>query len=169
MALLLGCRQLTKAFGAAPLFEDLSFGIHDGDRIGLVGPNGSGKSTLLRMLAGVESPDAGTVALRRHARVAYVPQHPRFAPDRTVTALLEDALAGDDLAGAARTTRVRTTLARCGFADGDAVPASLSGGWQKRVAIALGLVGAPDLLLMDEPTNHLDLDGILWLERCLAS
>src|SRR5262245_44992078 len=128
MALLLGCQQLTKAFGAAPLFDGLSFGIHDGDRIGLVGPNGSGKSTLLRVLAGVETPDAGTVALRRQARVAYVPQHPSFAPDRTVTALLDDALAGEDLDEATRTTRVRATLARCGFADADALAASLSGG-----------------------------------------
>src|SRR4029453_3317154 len=84
MALLLGCQGIEKAYGAAPLFADLSFGIHDGDRICLVGPNGSGKSTLLRVLAGLETPDAGTVALRRLTRLAYVPQHPEFPHDRTV-------------------------------------------------------------------------------------
>jgi len=169
MALLLGCRELAKAYGVAPLFADLSLGIHDGDRIGLVGPNGSGKSTLLRVLAGIEPPDAGAIALRRLARLAYVPQHPAFAPARTVEELVTDALAGEQLDDAARTTRVRQTLARCGLAEPSAMPATLSGGWQKRLAIAQALVRAPDLLLMDEPTNHLDLDGIFWLEQLLTS
>src|SRR5262245_50976521 len=168
MALLLGCQQLTKAFGAAPLFHDLSFGIHDGDRIGLVGPNGSGKSTLLRVLAGIEPPDTGTVALRRLTRLAWVPQHPEFPHDRPIAALLHDALAADDLDDAARETRVRMTLGRVGFPDAEATVATLSGGWRKRLAIALALVREPDLLVMDEPTNHLDLEGILWLEQLLA-
>src|SRR5688572_19987650 len=159
MALLLGCRDLTKAYGAAPLFTGLSLGIHDGDRIGLVGPNGSGKSTLLRVLAGLETPDAGTIALRRQARLAWVPQHPAFPPDRTVEEVVGAALADVDLDEVARTTRLRQTLARCGL-DGAALPATLSGGWQKRLAVAEALVRQPDLLLMDEPTNHLDLDGI---------
>jgi ATP-binding cassette subfamily F protein uup len=84
MALLLGCQAVTKAHGAAPVLDGVSFGIHDGDRIGLVGPNGSGKSTLLRILAGLDTPDDGTVTLRRLARLAYVPQHPAFAAARTV-------------------------------------------------------------------------------------
>ncbi len=169
MPLLLGCQSITKAYGAAPLFADLSFGIHDGDRIGLVGPNGSGKSTLLRVLAGLEPPDAGTVALRRLTRLAYVPQHAAFPGDRTVTQVLADAIAADDLDETERDRRVRMTLGRCGFADPEASPATLSGGWQKRLAIARALVREPDLLLMDEPTNHLDLDGILWLEQLLLS
>ncbi len=169
MALLLGVQRITKAYGAAPLFADLSFGIHDGDRIGLVGPNGSGKSTLLRVLAGVEVPDVGTVAVRRLTRVAYVPQHPEFPDDRTVTQLVADALVEDDVDDSARDTRVPLTLSRCGFADLRATPATLSGGWRKRLAIARALVRAPDLLLLDEPTNHLDLDGILWLEHLLQS
>jgi ATP-binding cassette subfamily F protein uup len=169
MALLLGCQRIRKAFGATPLFTDLSFGIHDGDRIGLVGPNGCGKSTLLRVLAGVETPDDGSVSLRRLTRLAYVPQESELGGERTVAELLDDALEGDDLDDEARATRVRETLARCGFSDGKASPATLSGGWKKRLAIALGLVRAPDLFLMDEPTNHLDVEGILWLENLLQT
>ena len=171
MTLLLGCQGITKAYGAAPLFADVSFGIHESDRIGLVGPNGSGKSTLLRVLAGLETPDAGTIALRRLARLAYVPQHPDFPSDRTLAEVLAHALRGDPLDQpldeAAQHTRVQVTLGRAGFADPDATPATLSGGWRKRLAIARALVRAPDLLLLDEPTNHLDLDGILWLEQLL--
>jgi ATP-binding cassette subfamily F protein uup len=169
MTLLLGCQGLTKAYGAAPLFTDVSFGIHDGDRVGLVGPNGSGKSTLLRLLAGLEEPDAGTVARRRLARVAWVPQDPALPLERTAFALVAEALAGADLDDVERETRVRTVLGRCGFTDPAATPATLSGGWRKRLAIARALVTAPDVLLMDEPTNHLDLDGILWLERLLRA
>src|SRR5881296_2552263 len=171
MTPLLGCQGIAKAYGAAPLFADVSFGIHESDRIGVVGPNGSGKSTLLRVLAGLETPDAGTIALRRLARLAYVPQHPDFPSDRTLAEVLAHALQGDPLDQpldeAARHTRVQMTLGRAGFADPDATPATLSGGWRKRLAIARALVRAPDLLLLDEPTNHLDLDGILWLEQLL--
>ncbi len=169
MAQLLDCQGITKAFGAAPLFTDVSFGIHEGDRIGLVGPNGCGKSTLLRILADLETPDTGTVVLRRLTRVAYVPQHPEFPKDRMVAQLLEDALAEDDIGDVPRATRVRMMLGRCGFVDPEVTPATLSGGWRKRLAIAEKLVRAPDLVLMDEPTNHLDLDGILWLEELLRS
>src|SRR5437762_1413864 len=147
MTLLLSCQGIAKAYGGAPLFVDVSFGIHDGDRVGLVGPNGSGKSTLLRLLAGLETPDAGTVALRRLTSLAYVPQHPGFPPDRTVSEVLTDTLHAEPLADAARHARLQTTLGRAGFADPDALPATLSGGWQKRLAIARALVCAPELLL----------------------
>src|SRR5207245_6559610 len=81
-ALLLGCDQIAKAYGSAPLFEGLSFGLFEGDRVGLIGPNGSGKSTLLKILAGLETPDAGTRSLRRQVRVGYVAQDPTFSPGR---------------------------------------------------------------------------------------
>ena len=167
---LLGCQRISKRFGAAPLFADLSFSIEEGDRIGLVGPNGSGKSTLLRLLAGIDEPDEGLVSVRRHARVAYVPQHPEFPRDATVFSILESALGGAHFSDdAARTAHVRATLGRSGFADPAVTPATLSGGWQKRLAVARALVATPDLLLLDEPTNHLDLEGILWLEELLES
>ena len=169
MPLLLGCQQIAKAYSAAPLFAELSFGIHDGDRIGMVGPNGSGKSTLLRVLAGLEAPDSGTVSLRRMTRLAYVPQHPQFDAGLDVHGVLAQALAADGLDDVTRETRIAATLSRCGFAETHADPATLSGGWRKRLAIAAALVREPDLLLMDEPTNHLDLDGILWLEQLLES
>src|SRR5205085_11059548 len=154
MALLLGAQQIAKAYSAAPLFSVLSFGIHDGDHIGLVGPNGCGKSTLLRVLAGLEEPDSGTISLRRMTRLSWVAQHPSFAPGKTICEVLEAALHGAEDEPAARTARARATLGRCGFQDPDARPEHFSGGWQKRLAIAEALVAEPDLLLLDEPTNH---------------
>jgi ATP-binding cassette subfamily F protein uup len=155
-----------KAHGTRSLFEGLSFGLFEGDQVGLVGPNGAGKSTLLRILAGIESPDRGRRSLRAGVRVGYVPQDPVFPPHGTVEGVLTAALATLD--EDERPGRIAHTLGRAGFADGRAEVAALSGGWQKRLAIARELATAPDVLLMDEPTNHLDVDGILWLEALLA-
>jgi ATP-binding cassette subfamily F protein uup len=165
-SLLLSCEAVTKAYGARTLFDQLSFGLLDGDQVGLVGPNGSGKSTLLRILAGIDRPDRGTRAVRGGIRIGYVPQDPVFPPGGTVEDVVAAALARveeDERPG-----RIAQTLSRAGFADGRAAVAALSGGWRKRLAIARELAGTPDVLLMDEPTNHLDVDGILWLEGILA-
>jgi ATP-binding cassette subfamily F protein uup len=165
--LLLSCQGLAKAFGAAPLFEGLSFGIFEGDHVGLVGPNGSGKSTLLKILAGLEPPSAGSRAARKRLRLGYVPQDPRFAADATVGSVLREALDGESLDVQQADARVAMALGKAGFVDAGHPTATLSGGWTKRLAIARELVREPELLLLDEPTNHLDLDGILWLEELL--
>jgi ATP-binding cassette subfamily F protein uup len=155
-----------KAHGPRSLFDGLSFGLFEGDQVGLVGPNGAGKSTLLRILAGIEPPDRGQRSLRTGVRVGYVPQDPVFPSQGTVEDLLASALASVD--EGLRPGRIAQALGRAGFADGRAEVAALSGGWQKRLAIARELAGEPDVLLMDEPTNHLDVEGILWLEDLLA-
>jgi len=167
MSLLLSCQSIAKAYGAAPLFEQLSFGLFEGDRVGLVGPNGSGKSTLLKILAAIETPDAGTRAARRLLRLGYVPQDPSFPADQRIEDIISAALDDADLDTDDRHTRVNLTLGKVGFPDGQQRAGTLSGGWTKRLAIACALVRAPDLLLMDEPTNHLDIEGILWLEKLL--
>ena len=167
--LLLSCDSITKGFGARPLFEDLSFGISEGDRVGLIGPNGSGKSTLLKILAGIEEPDSGTRSLRRGTRMGYVPQDPEFPTGKTVEEALVEALADDHAEDYEKDLRVAIALGRAGFNDPQQAVDILSGGWRKRLAIARALVQQPDILLMDEPTNHLDVEGILWLEDLLQS
>jgi ATP-binding cassette subfamily F protein uup len=158
---------VSKAHGPRSLFDELSFGLFEGDQVGLVGPNGAGKSTLLRILAGIEPPDRGRRSLRAGVRVGYVPQDPVFPPEGTVEDVLTAALLAVD--EGERPGRIAQALGRAGFADGRAEVAALSGGWQKRLAIARELAGEPDVLLMDEPTNHLDVEGILWLEELLTA
>jgi ATP-binding cassette subfamily F protein uup len=167
--LLLSCNALGKGFGARPLFENLSFGISEGDRVGLIGPNGSGKSTLLKLLAGLEDPDSGTLSLRRGTRMGYVPQDPEFETGKTVEQVVADGLKDAPGEDYEKAIQVTITLGRAGFDDPDQPVDILSGGWRKRLAIARALAKSPDVLLMDEPTNHLDVEGILWLEDLLQS
>jgi ATP-binding cassette subfamily F protein uup len=169
LALLLNAQALTKSFGAAPLFRDLSFTVSEGDRIGLIGPNGSGKSTLLKILVGQERPDGGEVAVRKAARLSSVAQDAEFPPGETVRAVVERALEHGAVPESERDARKLQTLGRAGFEDFDVEAAALSGGWRKRLAIVEAVVSAPDLLLLDEPTNHLDLAGITWLEQLLQN
>ena len=167
--LLLSVDAVGKGYGARPLFENLSFGIYEGDRAGLIGPNGSGKSTLLKILAGLEEPDSGLRSLRRGVRVGYVPQDPTFPPGLTAEEAVMQALADDPAEDFEKAARVAVTLGKAGFDDPSRPVEILSGGWRKRLAIARELVKEPDVLLMDEPTNHLDVEGILWLEDLLQS
>jgi ATP-binding cassette subfamily F protein uup len=173
---IVNAQNISKRFGATPLFENIGFAVHDGDRIGLVGPNGAGKSTLLAILGSEQEPDSGEVALRKRARVGYVHQISDFAPGATVRSIVESALARVGVPESSREQRLRETLGRAGFFESEtsgvsfsAEAAALSGGWRKRLAIAEGLVTEPDLLLLDEPTNHLDIEGIEWLEGLLQA
>jgi ATP-binding cassette subfamily F protein uup len=164
---ILNAQSISKAFGAAPLFRNISLTVSEGDRIGLIGPNGAGKSTLLSVLAGIQSPDSGEVAARKRARVAYVAQDSLYPANLTVRDVLERALAAAHAADDDHEGRLRELAGRTGFIDLTTEAASLSGGWRKRLAIAEALVVSPDVLLLDEPTNHLDLAGIRWLEELL--
>ncbi|MBX5495737.1 MAG: ABC-F family ATP-binding cassette domain-containing protein, partial [Bryobacteraceae bacterium] len=169
MSLILSCQSVSKAFGADPLFENVSLVISEGDRLGLIGPNGAGKSTLLQILAGRIPPDEGTVVLRKGARLGYVPQTSEFPAGVTVRELVSGVLDGLGLEEVEHAARLASTLGRAGFVNGDVVVDTLSGGWKKRLAIACELAREPDILLLDEPTNHLDLEGILWLEKLIQN
>ncbi|MCU1310079.1 MAG: transporter related [Candidatus Angelobacter sp.] len=167
MPLLLSCQELEKSYGSTSLFKDLSFGISDQDRIGLIGPNGSGKSTLLQILDGVTTPDNGTVSVRKMVRVGYVAQDESCPADRTIQQIMEETPLNESLTAMEFAARISTTLGRAGFQNAEAEAGSLSGGWKKRLAIARELLKKPDLLLLDEPTNHLDVEAIFWLEKLL--
>src|SRR5208283_3918740 len=169
MAILLSGAALAKSFGARPLFENLSVGISESERTGLIGPNGSGKTTLLEILAGREAPDSGERALRKQTRLAYVPQDSLFAPGDTVGSVLTAALKDLPLEEQEKTARKETMLGRAGFESAATPSTALSGGWRKQLAIAAALITGPDVLLLDEPTNNLDLESILWLENALLA
>jgi ATP-binding cassette subfamily F protein uup len=169
--------NISKRFGAIPLFDNISCAVHDGDRIGLIGPNGAGKSTLLAILGAEQRPGAGEISFRKGVRIGYVHQISDFAAEITVRQVVEAALERAAIPATAREQRLRETLGRAGFTESntsgnpgmDREAASLSGGWRKRLAIAEALVTDPQVLLLDEPTNHLDLDGIEWLEGLLRA
>lgn len=187
--------NLTKSYGDRLLFGDVTFGINQGDKIGLIAKNGTGKTTLLRIIAGLESPDSGTVTFRSDLRVGYLDQTPAFDPGMTVldacmvpdtpsaiiVAEYEKALLEGDqnrieksmqkmeAAGAWNyDERLRQLLTRFHITDMNARMGTLSGGQQKRVALARILLENPDMIILDEPTNHLDIDIIEWLENYLT-
>ncbi|MGB6668407.1 MAG: ABC-F family ATP-binding cassette domain-containing protein [Candidatus Acidiferrum sp.] len=167
MAPIISAQGLSKRYGAAPLFKNISFTVSEGDRIGVIGPNGSGKSTLLEMLCGKIKPDSGDVAVRKGTRLSYVKQISEFAAGVSILSVIESALERASVPQSERAARSAETLGRAGFVDLEMLAATLSGGWRKRLAIAEALVQNPDILLLDEPTNHLDLAGIEWLETLL--
>jgi ATP-binding cassette subfamily F protein uup len=168
MDTLVSCRGIAKSHGHRTLFEGLSLHINPKDRIGLIGANGSGKTSLLSVLAGVEPPDQGERMARRGLKIGRVEQEPVFDPEQTAEQCVAAALDGEidpDL----RRARVGACLGRLGFDEPGQPVGALSGGWQKRLAIARALVIEPELMLLDEPTNQLDLAGILWLEDFLSA
>ncbi len=171
---LINASGISKSFGSRTLFEGLDLVLAEGDRVGVIGPNGAGKTTLLEILAGLGTPDQGTVIRRRALRVGYVPQEEALDPGASVLEIVlraaaEAAEPNRVESALEREVRVRILLDRAGFTELDQPAGELSGGWRKRVAIAAALARDPEVLLLDEPTNHLDLEGILWLEQLLVS
>lgn len=194
MANILNIEKLTKSVGDRLLFGDITFGVDEGDKIGIVARNGTGKSTLLSIIAGEGSADSGTVIFRNGIRVGYLPQEPEFQPDDTVISAAlgvdshlarvvrnyAEALASGDTEATQHAAvemdhaaawdyedRLRQLLFRLGLEDMNAPVSRLSGGQRKRLAIARVVMAEPDFLILDEPTNHLDITTIEWLEAYL--
>ena len=168
MSALIYGRNLCKAYGVKGLFTELTFGVSENDRIGVIGPNGSGKSTLLKIFAGLEEADEGKVTRRQRLRISYIPQQSDFDVEAIVAEEIERAARSSGLAANELEARVQEILGKTGLTPGDQRVNSLSGGWKKRLAMACGIVQEPDVMLIDEPTNHLDLEGIRWLKELLS-
>ena len=169
MTPIINAQELSKRYGITPLFQNVSFTVSEGNRIGLIGPNGSGKSTLLEILYGRVKPDSGDISIRKRTKLSYVAQISEFAPGETVRSVIERALKQEAEADEERPYRAVEALGRAGIRNLETPTANLSGGLRKRLAISAALVQEPDILLLDEPTNHLDLAGIKWLETLLQN
>lgn len=160
--------DLTKSYGDRMLFDSITFGVNEGDKIGVIAKNGTGKSTLLRLLSGHESPDSGSITFRNDLRVGFLDQTPVFEPGTTLMHNLLPAIHENDHEEWGREDRVRQMLSQLGINDAEQTVDHLSGGQLKRAALARVLLGAPDLLILDEPTNHLDISTVEWLEGYLT-
>lgn len=161
---LLDIQNVSKRFGERVLFEDISFSIGEGQRVGLIAQNGTGKTTLLSMLTGDESCDSGAIIYRNGIKVGYLRQEPKFPEGASV---LEACFHGVDFDDDAQ-LKAKQILTQLRIKDLNQPIAQLSGGQQKRVALAQALISNPDLLILDEPTNHLDLEMVVWLEGFLS-
>lgn len=159
---------LTKSYGDRMLFADITFGIDEGDKIGLIAKNGSGKSTLLKIIASQEDADSGKITFRNDLRVAYLPQIPDFGTSVTIRDVMSQHAPTDLVDHDDYVARLERTLQQLGISNLDATVDKLSGGEKKRIAIAQAVVDSPELLILDEPTNHLDIDAIEWLESYLS-
>ena len=160
---ILDVQNLTKSFGAHLLFNDISFSIAEGQKVGLIARNGTGKSTLLSILTGVEGYDSGKIIFRNDIRIGYLEQTPKFNPADTV---LEACFNSND--SEERILKAKQILTQLKIGDLNQTMGTLSGGQQRRVALANVLATEPDMFVLDEPTNHLDLDMIEWLEGFLS-
>ena len=159
----LDVQQLTKSFGALVLFENISFSIAEGQKVGLIAKNGTGKSTLLSVLSGKESYDSGSIIFRRDLKVGMLEQSPQFDPEESVLDACFNHQGNPE-----KVLKAKQVLTQLKIRDLQQPMGQLSGGQQKRVALANVLLTEPDLLILDEPTNHLDLEMIEWLEGYLS-
>lgn len=158
--------KLTKSFGDRILFSDVTLGVYEGDKIGLIAANGAGKTTFLNIIAGKEDYDSGNVVFRNDLRVGYLSQLPPFDPDETALAYATpEPLLADDFTCQ---DRARQMLYQFRITDLNQKMGTMSGGQVKRVALAKTLLSEPDLLILDEPTNHLDIEMVEWLENYLT-
>lgn len=160
---ILDVQNVSKSFGARTLFRNISFSISEGQHVGLIAQNGTGKSTLLSMLTGTESVDSGAIIYRNNVRIGYLSQTPHFDPSMSVLDACRSHCTEHD-----SPLSVMQLLTKLHIQDTAQPVGQLSGGQQKRVALAAVLVAEPDFLILDEPTNHLDLEMIEWLESFLA-
>ena len=160
---MLEVRNLTKSFGSLVLFEDICFSVAQGQKVGLIAKNGTGKSTLLSIIAGKEGSDSGSVIFRRDIKVGILEQTPQFDPNETVLDACFNHHGEEE-----KVLRAKQILTQLKIRDLQQPMGQLSGGQQKRVALANVLITEPDLLILDEPTNHLDLEMIEWLEGFLG-
>ena len=158
----LDVQHLTKSFGALTLFRDISFSIGEGQKVGLIAKNGTGKSTLLSILCGKEGYDAGDIVFRRDLKVGFLEQSPAFDPEESVL----DACFNHE-GDPEKVLKAKQILTKLKISNLEQPMGQLSGGQQKRVALANVLLTEPDLIILDEPTNHLDLEMIEWLEGFL--
>ena len=157
---ILNIEHVSKIFGEKKIFDDVSYGIHEGDKIGIIGINGTGKTTLLKIIAGLEETDEGQVIKQNGLRITYLPQNPEFPKESTVLGYVTQVTLDKEY-------EARNILNKLGIADHDADIRTLSGGQKKRVALAKALVNPTDVLILDEPTNHLDNEMVTWLEEYL--
>ena len=163
MTPLVDIQNLSKSFGADVIFTDISFSIGEGQHVGLIAKNGTGKSTLLSILTGKEGYDSGKIVFRRDVRVGYLEQSPHFDPEESVLDACFNHEGNDE-----KILKAKQVLTQLKIRDLSQPMGQLSGGQQKRVALANVLLTEPDLLILDEPTNHLDLEMIEWLESYLS-
>ena len=160
----LNLEHISKTYGEKVIFDDISCGIHQGDKIGIIGINGTGKTTFLRILAGFEETDEGQVVMQNGLRITYLPQHPEFPEGATI---LSYVIQGQKEQSWNSETEAHMVLNKLGIEDHEEEIAHLSGGQKKRVALAAVLVNPADVLILDEPTNHLDNEMASWLEDYL--
>ena len=165
---LINIEKLTKSYTERKLFDNASFSLQEGEKIGVIGINGTGKTTLLRMIAGEEEPDEGTVTMANHVVLRYLPQHPEFSPEKSsLECVLEDNVTDENQWSIE--SEAKAMMTRLGIKDFEQPAGQLSGGQRKRLALISVLLSPADILLLDEPTNHLDNEMADWLEEYLKN
>lgn len=164
--MLLSAEHISKNYGMKQLLEDVSLYLNEGNRVGVIGINGTGKSTFLKILAGMEPPDKGTIAVNPNIQLSYLPQNPPI--DDTLTVLEQVFAEFPAQFRELKEYEAKAMLTRLGITDYDAKMGTLSGGQRKRVALATALIHPADILILDEPTNHLDSEMVTWLEQRLS-